>query len=242
MFFTLPRLPGPEPAPGCPGPDKQTLAALRQITKKCTGRAYLNVPFNQVRFVVIDIETTGFEADNGDEVISLAAVVVQGGTVCLKSSLNQLVNPFRPVPGNISELTGIHDDMVKGMPSVYQAIKEFLNLLGDGVIAGHALGFDIGFLNYKLSQYKAGKIHSNIFDTKGVARYLYPVLSDYSLDNLLNHSNIRSVGRHSALGDCLLTAEIILLQLVELQKRRIHNLNQLYEQFEIQRKGGGCFF
>ncbi|KJS14073.1 MAG: hypothetical protein JL56_02165 [Desulfotomaculum sp. BICA1-6] len=241
MFFTIPRLPGPEPAPGCPGLNEQTLAALRQMTKKYTGRAYLHVPFNKVRFVIIDIETTGFEADNGDEVISLAAVVVQGDTICLQSSLNHLVNPFRPIPDSISELTGIHDGMVKGRPSVYQAIKEFLNLLGDGVIAGHALGFDIGFLNYKLSQYKAGKINSIIFDTKAVARYLYPVLSDYSLDNLLNQYKIRPVGRHSALGDCLLTAEVFLLQLVELQRRRINNLNQLYEQFEQQTKGS-CFF
>lgn len=221
-----------------PGPDRDTLVSLRRLAKTCTGKAYVNVPFHQVRFVVVDLETTGFEADNGDEVISLAAVVVKEGKVSLKSALNMLVDPFRPIPENISDLTGIRNNMVRGCPTVYQAIKEFLNLLGDGVVAGHALGFDLGFLNYKLAQYKAGKIQSVIYDTRVVARYLQPVLNDYSLDSLLKACNIKSVGRHSALGDCLLTAELLLHQLTKLEERQIHNLAQLYQC----RDKGTCSF
>lgn len=214
------------------GPDRDTLAILRRMTKRCIGKSQVNVPFQQVRFVVLDLETTGFEADNGDEVISLAAVVLQNGNIHLQSALNMLVDPLRPIPENISVLTGIRNDMVAGKPLVYKAVIEFMNLLGDGVIAGHALGFDLGFLNYKLSRVKAGRIQSLIFDTKIVARHLFPALADYSLDHLLKLCGIKDVGRHSALGDCLLTAELLSHQLAELQQRGISNLAKLYQCLE----------
>ncbi|MCG8403111.1 MAG: 3'-5' exonuclease [Firmicutes bacterium] len=221
-------------------PADETLVELRRRSKSCSGRDFLHTPLDMVRFVIIDLETTGFEADNGDEVISLGAVLVHKNKICMESSLDLLVDPCREIPENIIKLTGIDNDMVKGRPSVYNAVIQFLTLLEDGVIAGHALGFDLGFINYKLSLRRAGKIESLIFDTKIVARYLYPLLPDYSLDSLLKACGIQPAGRHTALGDCLLTAGVLLHQLAELRHRGINSLHQLFNVLD-DRKSTICF-
>ena len=65
-----------------PKPDNEILAELRQLTKTQGAKHYLNMPLSEVRFVVLDTEATGFEADNGDEIISLRSEERRGGKEC----------------------------------------------------------------------------------------------------------------------------------------------------------------
>ena len=220
-----------------PKPDNEILAELRQLTKTQGAKHYLNMPLSEVRFVVLDTEATGFEADNGDEIISLGAVVVQRGQIHTENGLDLLVDPHRSIPKAITELTGINEDMVQGCISIYEAIREYLKLLGNDIVAGHALGFDLGFLNYKLSVFRAGKIQSCLWDTKTIAGILHPTLHNYSLDYLLQFYGIESVDRHRAFGDCLLTAKIIFNQISLLQEKNINTFKELLEY----RKQESCY-
>ena len=225
-----------------PKPDQETLKELRCLTRMQTAKHYLDMPLANVRFVVLDTETTGFNVDQGDEVIALGALVVQGGEIKTEHSIDLLVDPHRSIPESITELTGINDEMVRDHCSVYDATRDFLRLLNDSMIAGYAVGFDLGFLNNKLSLLGAGKISNCVWDTKTVARHLHPDLYDDSLDYLLDVYGIKKVNRHQAFGDCLLTAQVLLKQLSALEQRNVYTINDLLNMRQHSGYYGACCF
>lgn len=225
-----------------PKPDQETLTELRHLTKMQTAKHYLDMPLADVRFVVLDTETTGFEVDNGDEVIALGALVVQGGEIKTEHSIDLLVDPQRSIPEIITKLTGINDEMVQGCCSVYDATRDYLKLLNDSIIAGHAVGFDLGFLNNKLSLFGAGRINSCVWDTKTVARYLHPGLHDNSLDCLLDVYGIKKVNRHHAFGDCLLIAQVLLKQISALEQKNVYTVNDMLKHRQHSNYFASCCF
>lgn len=225
-----------------PKPNQETLTELGQLTKMQTAKQYLDMPLTDVRFVVLDTETTGFEVDNGDEVIALGALVVQGGEIKTEHSIDLLVDPQRPIPELVTELTGISDEMVQGCCSVYDAAKDFLRLLNDSIIAGHAVGFDLGFLNNKLSLFGVGKIKNCVWDTKTVANLLHPGFHDNSLDCLLEDYGIKKINRHQAFGDCLLIAQVLLKQISALEQRNVYTINDLLKLRQHTTCFGNCCF
>lgn len=165
-------------------------------------------PLEALRFVVLDIETTGFYPARGDEIISVGACVVGGGKIREGEIFSRLVNPCRSIPRHITELTGITGEMAANGGNVAEVLSELLDFIGEDVIVGHVVEFDLSFINYKMKQ-KNINIRNKIVDTSILARALYPWLENYSLDSLLNSFNIQPEGRHTALGDAFLTALLL---------------------------------
>ena len=93
--------------------------------------------------VVVDVETTGWLADAAG-ITEIGAVRLGAGRPVAEFSA--LVNPGRPIPAHISELTGITDAMVSDAPGIAEVLPAFLNFAGSGVIVAHNAAFDIGFL------------------------------------------------------------------------------------------------
>src|SRR5439155_27388007 len=98
----------------------------------------------EVPFVVVDLETTGGAA-TGSGITEIGAVRVLGGR--LAESFVTLVNPGRPIPAFVSQLTGISDAMVAGAPPLADALPRFLRFLGDGILVAHNAAFDVGHLD-----------------------------------------------------------------------------------------------
>ena len=93
-------------------------------------------------YIVFDIETTGFYAIK-DKIIEIGAVKVKDGAIVEKFST--FVNPKRPIPFEITQLTSITDEMVLDAPDIESVLPEFLEFVGDGVLVAHNAGFDVGF-------------------------------------------------------------------------------------------------
>ena len=164
-------------------------------------------------YVVIDLETTGYSpADCG--ITEFGAVRVQGGSVV--ESFSSLVNSGCAIPDLVSSLTGITNEMIEAAPPLSVVLPRFLDFIGDSVIVGHNVAFDINFL-YDAAQRLLGRIVSNDYiNTVSLARAAYPDLPNYKLHTLKTHCGLTNDQEHRALSDVLCTH-----QLYELLRRNI---------------------
>lgn len=216
------RYPGPHPGDA-------TVKAIRVLAEKAKRCNHLNKPLDQLEFTVLDTETTGFCAHEGDEIIALGAVKMSGTKLVEGAQFHRLVNPYRSIPDNITALTGIDDGMAAGGEDVFKALQELLDFTGDNVLVGHALGLDLAFINRKLKQFCNARIYNIIIDTKNIATAMYPPESATDLDSLLKLHGMDPAGRHTALGDALLTANLFGIFLEELRRKGVQTIKDLYE-------------
>ena len=164
-------------------------------------------------FVVVDVETTGTNAEMAD-LVEIAAVRVKGGKIADRWST--FVNPGRTIFGN--QMHGITDKDVKGAPSPAEAARKALAFVGDATIVGHSVGFDIAFLEAALGD--GTRIEKGRYlDTLTLARDGYPDLASYTLGELSKFFGIELKQAHRALPDAEATAELLVTMAKELPGR-----------------------
>jgi DNA polymerase III epsilon subunit family exonuclease len=155
-------------------------------------------------FVVVDVETTG-TSPNAADLVEVAAVRVRGGDITERWST--FVNPGRPIVGN--QMHGITDADVSGAPSPAEAARQCLDFVGDALVVGHSVGFDLGFLEAALGD--GTRIEPGRYlDTLVIAREGYPDLENYRLDTLSRFFGIDLTQNHRALPDAEATANLLL--------------------------------
>ena len=171
-------------------------------------------------YVVFDIETTGFSAIS-DKIIEIGAVKVEKGQITEKFST--FVNPKRPIPFRITQLTGITDEMVMEYPDIETILPRFLEFVGDAVLVAHNAGFDVGFIEQNC-RYQNMEPHFTSVDTVALARVLLPSLTKYKLDVVAKALNISLENHHRAVDDAGATAEIFVKFVEMLKERDIYTL------------------
>ncbi len=162
-------------------------------------------------FVAVDVETTGLRPTR-HRVIEIGAVRYEAGRCVERFSV--LVNPHRRLPAYIVQLTGIREqDLVTAAPfsDVAAALRVFL---GDSVVLGYNVGFDLDFLNFELRRIGEGPIPNPALDVLPLARLLLPGNGRYDLDSVCRAVGIERAVRHRALPDAEATAALY-LRLVE---------------------------
>jgi DNA polymerase-3 subunit epsilon len=164
-------------------------------------------PLGDLRFLVVDVETTGMRAAFEDRVTEFAAVAVEGGATV--PVLHSLVNPGRSIPWRISELTGITDRMVYGAPRFSAIAPHVRAAMEDRVFVAHNAAFDWGFVTAELA--RAGELVPEVAQlcTVKLARKVLPFLPRRSLDHVTAHYGVAITGRHRADGDAVATAQVL---------------------------------
>lgn len=157
-------------------------------------------------FTVVDIETTGLDA-TVDNIIELSAVKVKDGKVT--DTFSTLVNPQWPIDWWITELTGITDDMVKDAPTIDETLSDFITFLGDDVVVGHNVNFDINFIYDNYKRITEGDFSSDFIDTLRLARFLLKDLSHHRLGDLVEYLEIGTEVKHRGLDDAKATLAIL---------------------------------
>jgi DNA polymerase III epsilon subunit family exonuclease len=132
-------------------------------------------------FVAFDTETTGLIA-GVDRIVEVAAVVFRGAAVLREHE--QLVDPGIPIPVAVQAINKISDEMVRGMPSIQEALPAFLAILREGIPVAHNAPFDVGFLCPDIERYGLQAPDTAVLDTRGLARKAFPGRQRYSLDSL----------------------------------------------------------
>ena len=155
-------------------------------------------------FVALDLETTGLNADR-DAITEVAAVRIRNDRITERFST--LVNPKRPIPLQIQQLTGIRDEDVADAPPIEAVLPELMAFVGadvDAIIA-HNARFDLGFLAASGLQF-----HRPALDTFELASILLPRVPSYSLGGLCAEAGIDLTDAHRALDDTVATAQLFL--------------------------------
>lgn len=182
-------------------------------------------------FVAFDTETTGMDA-RSDRIVSLAAVRFDGrGEV---EAFETLIDPRRPIPAESTRVHGIDDSAVRGAPVLEAALPGFRAFIGDGVPVAHMAAFDLAFLKAPLARAGLPALE-RILDTAVLTARLLPPLPELSLDALCSYMGIEPRGRHTAIGDARLAADVLLRLLPELERRGAVTLESVLHWGDVMR-------
>lgn len=174
-------------------------------------------------YIVFDLETTGFSAIK-DKIIEIGAVKVVNGKIVDRFST--FVNPKRPIPFKITQLTSITDEMVMEYPDIETILPQFLEFVGDGVLVAHNAGFDVGFIEQNCRNQDIVPEFVYV-DTVALARVLLPTLSKYKLNLVAKALGISLENHHRAVDDAAATAEIFVKFVEMLKEQNITTLKAM---------------
>jgi len=182
-----------------------------------------STPLIDLPAVVLDGETTGLDVA-ADRLVSLAGVRMHGTRLFRHLTFDRMVNPGVPIPPASTAVHGISDRMVERAEDATQVLPAVADFIGDAVVVGHNIGFDLALLAAEAR--RAGLVwrQPRALDTGHLAAALDPGLTDLNLDTLAARYSVAVEGRHTALGDCLLTAAVWRRLLRELEARGIGTL------------------
>lgn len=153
-------------------------------------------------YIVLDLETTGLSPVY-NEIIEVGAIKIRDGKIA--DQFNAFCKPENPIPYFITDLTGITNEMVKDAPSIKTVLKQVEDFVGEEIIVGHNVNFDINFIYEKNVEHFGKPFTNNFIDTMRISRKLYPELPHHRLSDLTKHLHIKQEGAHRAVDDCIST-------------------------------------
>ena len=183
--------------------------------------------------VCFDIETTGLDNRN-DRITEIGAVVLRDGRVA--ETFNTFADPQRPLTRQITELTGITDEDLRGAPSQAEAIKAFLEFAAGRPLAAHNAEFDMGFIAEGARRADL-PFRYTVLDTLILAQNLLPDLGKYKLDIVAGHLHLPAFNHHRASDDAATVAHMLVPFFRMLGDMRIHSLQAINPAMRSLRSG-----
>ncbi|UWX56121.1 3'-5' exonuclease [Maribacter litopenaei] len=187
--------------------------------------------FDELTFVVLDTETTGFDKMN-DRILSIGALKLKGHNI----QVNEILDVYLQQEAFNKESVPIHGILRNSKQdciSEEEAIQRFLKYVGNHILVAHHAGFDIGMINSALKRLDLPKLKNIYLDTGVLFKktliksYLVQPKEHYSLDDLTEKFSISKKDRHTALGDAYITAIAFLKILSKLKEKRELSLKNL---------------
>ena len=202
--------------------------------------ALTEIGFDQIRFVVVDVETTGGVAGRGGHIIEFAAVTVANRQIV--DCFTSLVDPGVSVSPWITRLTGIRNGMIRGAPTFADILPDVRRQLEDRVFVAHSVGFDWGFVREEMRRAGTPAPEGPRLCTVQLARRLLPGLERRGLDALAEYYGVEIRERHRARGDAIATARCLLKMLDDAERKGWRTWGDLEGQLKAvpkKRKKGG---
>jgi DNA polymerase III subunit epsilon len=166
-----------------------------------------DTPLAALPALAVDTETTGLDPLQ-DRVISIGGVRMHGARLYRSATINLLVNPARPIPNRTIAVHGISNGMVAGAPAFAAIADEFAAATDRLVVIGHHVGFDVRMLQMEMRACGRDWRPAHSLDIMLLYAGLFPNAGSFLLDDIAAALEVQVIGRHSALGDALTTAEI----------------------------------
>ena len=164
-------------------------------------------------FIVFDYETTGFSPVN-DRITEIGAVLVRNGEIL--DTFSSFVNPHKPIPKKVVELTGITDEMVASAPDETEIMPKFLEFCGNRLMVAHNAPFDISFT--RAAAERVGLPFNNpSLDTVPMSRALLTDIKNHKLDTVAEALGLGDFNHHRAVDDSTVLA-MIFVKLMKMLK------------------------
>ncbi len=187
-----------------------------------------------VQYCVLDLETTGLSFRT-EKITEVGIMKVKNGEVI--DEFECFVNPQKPIPPQVVEVTHITDDMVKDAETIDKVFPKILDFIGDSVLVAHNADFDIGFLkhNAKLLGYS---LENTYIDTLRLAKELFPDYKKYKLGIIAENLGIKVDVAHRALDDVDTTVKVFNIMIKMLKERKVQTLDDIDKKLsdEFERK------
>lgn len=231
--------------------ETEFVSGTKKVERDLKGKSKIDITQD---YIIIDIETTGLDP-TFDEIIEISALKVKNGNII--DSFDKLVKPKKIICMNdddesddfvinngekiqyiddfISSLTGITNQMLDKAQEIEVILPEFEKFIGNEILIGHNVNFDINFLYDNFMTYLSKPLINDFIDTLRISRKLLPNLKHHRLDDLLNYFNLEKRVEHRALNDCKLTNEIYIL-LSKIVNEKYNNVNEFIDLFKKHHK------
>ena len=188
-------------------------------------------PLAELSYTVFDTETTGLQPSQGDEIIQIGATRIVNRRLLRHECFDQLVDPLRPLSQQSIDVHGITRELLVGQPTIDTVLPEFQAFCADTVLVGHNAAFDMRFLQLKEKQ-TGVRFEQPVLDTLLLSAVLHPNQSSHRLEAIAERLGVSVFGRHTALGDAMVTGEVFLKMVPLLAEMGITTLRQAREASE----------
>ncbi|MEZ4616718.1 MAG: 3'-5' exonuclease [Caldilineaceae bacterium] len=212
----------PHPAQRGPTGSRPEYYDFDLFAQSTSDQALHDHPLASLAYTVFDTETTGLDPQR-DEIVAIGAVRVLNGRILRQEIFDQLIDPQRTIPRLATEIHGIDEDMVRDQPTIAVILPRFARFAEETILVGHNLAFDLRMFAMKADA-TGITFAQPILDTLLLSEVLMPAEQNHELEAIAARLGVNVLGRHTALGDAFVTAEIFLKLIPLLNSRGIVSL------------------
>lgn len=183
-------------------------------------------------YCVLDLETTGISHIT-EKITEVGIIKIKNGEVI--SEFECFVNPEKPIPERVVEITHITDDMVKDAETIDKVIPKIIEFIGNDVLVAHNAGFDIGFLKYNFEKY-GYKLENTYIDTLRLSKAIFPEFKKYKLGIIADNLGIKVDVAHRALDDVKTLVEVFKVMIEKTKEKKGKKIEDFDNCFETDFK------
>ena len=183
-------------------------------------------------YCVLDLETTGISYVT-EKITEVGIIKYKNGEII--DEFECFVNPEKPIPEKVVEITHITDDMVKDAETIDKVIPKIIDFIGDSVLVAHNADFDIGYLKYNFEKY-GYTLENTYIDTLRLAKAIFPDLKKYKLGIIADSLKIKVDVAHRALDDVKTLVEVFKVMIERTKEENGKTIDDFDTKFETDFK------
>nr|WP_132371591.1 exonuclease domain-containing protein [Melghiribacillus thermohalophilus] len=188
--------------------DPNQIAYIRSLQREVKQKDILNIPFDQLKVVVVDMETTGFNPYRGDRILSIGAVKMCGEQIFEKDTFYSYVYSDEGLPEEIQKLTGITKEQLVTAPPIHDVLKKFYQFVKSDTLVAHHASHEKQFMRHANWAVLKTNFPHRIIDTSFLTQIVEPEAGLTTLDEYCVYYGISIEQRHHALHDAMAAAKL----------------------------------